>query len=79
MTIEEHSLIGGLGSAVAELLSDRYQDQMPRVLRIGIPDCFPMEYGSQESMMQSFGLQPLEIAKVIHYSVLKADQKNNSD
>ena len=37
VTIEDHSVIGGLGSAVAETLSEKYPVRMKR---IGIPDCF---------------------------------------
>jgi transketolase len=62
VTIEEHTLSGGLGSAVAEVLCDRLGSAQPDLLRIGIPDRFPTEYGSQDSMMESFGLQPPAIA-----------------
>ncbi len=37
VTIEEHSIIGGLGSAVSECLSEKYPTKM---LRIGINDVF---------------------------------------
>lgn len=61
VTLEEHTLIGGLGGAVAELLVDRHAAP-PRLLRLGLPDAFPKEYGSQESMMDSFGLAPAAVA-----------------
>ena len=73
VTLEEHTLVGGLGSAVAELLSDVHQGQKPRLVRIGIPDQFPAEYGSQDSMMESFGLQPPEIAEAVKKAVLEID------
>ena len=37
VTVEEHSVIGGLGSAVAEVLSEKAPTRM---LRIGVNDCF---------------------------------------
>ncbi len=54
LTIEEHTLIGGLGSAVAELLLDNGVHK--RFKRIGIPDVFPKKYGSQASQMKDFGI-----------------------
>ena len=65
VTIEEHTLIGGLGSAVIELISDRFEGQPPRIKRIGLPDEFPKQYGSQDSMMEYYGLQPPALAKTI--------------
>lgn len=37
ITVEEHSIIGGLGSAVSEVLSEQYPT---KVNKIGMPDCF---------------------------------------
>ena len=38
VTLEEHSVIGGLGSAIAEVLAA--SDGSPPLMRIGMPDCF---------------------------------------
>ena len=38
---------------------------MPRVLRIGLPDAFPHEYGSQDTMFDTFGLKGPQIAKTV--------------
>lgn len=65
LTIEEHIRIGGLGSAVAELMSEMDHLRPPVFRRLGIPDAFPGGYGSQDSMMKTFGLQPPEIANTI--------------
>ena len=40
MTVEEHNVLGGLGSAVAEVLSDL--GGAPRLLRHGIPDAYSL-------------------------------------
>lgn len=56
VTIEEHTVIGGLGSAVAEVLLEANYDFPKRFKRIGIPDCFPDEYGSQASLMKRYAI-----------------------
>jgi len=64
-TVEEHTTIGGLGSAVLESLSENLGGQMPPVKRLGIPDTFTKDYGSQDSLLESFGLQPPAIAETV--------------
>jgi transketolase len=54
VTVEEHSVIGGLGSAVLETLSDRITGNLPPVKRLGIPDKFAEHYGSQAKLMEDF-------------------------
>ena len=56
VTVEEHTLVGGLGSAVAELLVDRWPGTGPALLRLGIPDHFPDRYGNQEELLAYYGL-----------------------
>ena len=51
VVIEEHSIIGGLGGAVAEVLAESGFNPAKGFRRIGIPDVFPEGYGSQASMM----------------------------
>ncbi len=53
ITIEEHTLIGGLGSAVAEIIAETNFNGK-HFKRIGIPDVFPDGYGSQESLMDRY-------------------------
>lgn len=53
ITIEEHSLSGGFGSAVLELLSE--EDIKIKVKRIGLPDKF-IEHGAQKILRQKYGL-----------------------
>lgn len=65
VTAEEHILTGGLGSAILETLCDHLYDDMPRVIRLGLPDAFANEYGSQDSLLESYGLQSKQIAKTI--------------
>lgn len=56
VTIEEHSVVGGLGSAVLETLADRMAGALPPVKRLGIPDTFADRYGSQQKLMEHFAI-----------------------
>lgn len=53
VTLEEHNVIGGLGSAVAEVLSQ--YERHPKVLRLGVNDSF-MPVGSYQYLLQQSGL-----------------------
>ncbi len=65
VTIEEHTVIGGLGSAVAELIAEANFDRPKRFKRIGIPDVFPSQYGSQQSLMALYGITSDRIASTV--------------
>jgi transketolase len=56
VTIEEHTIIGGLGGAVAEVIGEAGFEPAKRFKRIGIQDIFPEGYGSQASMMANCGI-----------------------
>jgi len=56
VAIEEHSVIGGLGGALAEVDAEAAFDPAKRFKRIGIPDVFPHGYGSQATMMAHCGI-----------------------
>lgn len=73
VTIEEHSRIGGLGSAVTDALADA--SIVTPQLRLAFPDAFVNTYGSQDSVLQSVGLQPPQIAQTI-LRALKARQRD---
>jgi transketolase len=53
ITIEEHSIIGGLGSAIAEILADKNL-QIP-FMRMGINDRF-CESGDPKELLRKYGL-----------------------
>src|SRR5207253_1442755 len=65
VTAEEHTLIGGLGSAVAEALAERDLLDGRRFRRFGIPDVFPDVYGDQNGMMRKYGISAENIAKQV--------------
>lgn len=58
ITVEEHSIIGGLGSAVAETLAE--QAPVP-MMRVGIQDTFGQS-GSPAALLEQYGLTPMHIA-----------------
>jgi transketolase len=61
VTIEEHSVIGGLGGAVAEWLSERAAGG-GKLLRIGTPDHFLHQAGNQRHARQVWKLDAESIA-----------------
>lgn len=62
-TLEEHNIIGGLGSAVAEILKESgYQGKFKR---IAIPDEYPSEVGEAEYFRKKYGLISEEISNQI--------------
>jgi len=62
VVVEEHSRLGGAGSAVAEWLVAR--PMLPgKLLALGTADCFPCESGSQEFFRERFGLTAASIAR----------------
>jgi transketolase len=65
VTIEEHTIVGGLGSAVAELLGEATFNPGKRFRRIGIPDVFPDQYGSQASLMERYDITASHLVNVV--------------
>ncbi len=66
VTIEEHTLMGGLGSAVAEIIAEAGFNPSKRFKRIGIPDVFPDKYGSQASLMARYNITSANLITVIN-------------
>jgi transketolase len=65
VTLEEHVRSGGLGTAVLETLSDSGALKALDLVRMGIPDSFATQYGSQDALLEGYGLQPDQIAMQI--------------
>lgn len=70
VTVEEHGLIGGLGSAIAEWLvtqnkpnkSNKQTGQLPAVINMGTPDEFLHEIGTQQFAREKYGLVAADMA-----------------
>jgi transketolase len=62
ITMEEHSTLGGLGSLIAEVVSER---GLVRLLRIGVPDRFSEHCGRYDYLLSEHGLDRVSVgAKV---------------
>ena len=61
VTVEEHSVIGGLGSAVADVISAK---NAAKVLKIGVQDIFGQS-GSGAELIKEYGLDSESILKKI--------------
>ena len=70
VTVEDASIIGGLGGAVAELLSEKYPVPMRRV---GVRDQFG-ESGTSDEIKECYGLTAPFIKKAVR-AVLKAKKR----
>ncbi|MDD2626281.1 MAG: transketolase family protein [Candidatus Methanomethylophilus sp.] len=72
VTAEEHSVIGGLGSAVAEFLSEVRPTPLARV---GTYDTFG-ESGSADELMKKYGLTAADIVREAHNVIEMRDEKS---
>jgi transketolase len=70
VTLEEHSIIGGLGSAVAEVLAEAYEVHIP-FHRIGLSSAFSPHIGSQSYMLEKHGLDTISLVKTIKDFLVK--------
>ncbi len=70
-TLEEHSIIGGLGSAVAEVIAEGNRASIAGFHRIGISDTFFTNVGSHEYLREIAGLTPKQISKTIYQQYKK--------
>lgn len=65
VTVEEHSIIGGLGSAVTEVISEKYP--VP-VLKVGVKDVFG-ESGKPDELLKGYGLTADDIVKKVKEAI----------
>ncbi len=57
ISIEDHSIIGGLGTAISEVLTEEYP---AKLIKLGIKDCFGKS-GNAMELLKYFGLTSKEI------------------
>lgn len=67
VTAEEHNIIGGLGSAVAEVLGEKQPTPM---VRVGLKDTFG-ESGRPLELLEKYGLTKAELVKAVHEVLAK--------
>ena len=61
-TVEDHTIVGGLGSAVAEVIAE--EGLQAKLHRIGLDDIFP-ESGLPEDLYDKYGLSANKIKERI--------------
>lgn len=64
VTVEEHNIIGGLGSAVAEVLAES-ADAHVAFKRIGLKDLFCAQVGNQEYLQKAYSLSVDDIVTTL--------------
>ncbi len=65
ISLEEHGIIGGLGTALLEWMSEISLDKRIRIKRIGVPDKFIHELGNQIYTRKKLGLDSTGIINTI--------------
>jgi transketolase len=73
-TLEEHSVVGGLGGAVAEVLAECDAPRV-RFRRIGLPSAFSSWVGSQEYLRSKHGLSCVGIVDSVR-QLLKTNRRD---
>jgi transketolase len=76
-TIEEHSVIGGLGSAVAEVLSEADCPKVP-FKRLGMPSAFSPHIGSQSYLLKQHGLNDEGVARTVQATLSASTSRVSS-
>lgn len=76
-TIEEHSVIGGLGSAVAEVLSEADCPKVP-FKRLGMPSAFSPHIGSQGYLLKQHGLNDEGVARTVQATLSASTSRVSS-
>lgn len=67
VTAEEHNIIGGLGSAIAEVLGEKQPTPM---VRVGLKDTFG-ESGRPNELLEKYGLTKENLVKAVHEVLAK--------
>lgn len=65
ITVEDHSIIGGLGSATCEVLSEKYP---VRVIRMGIKDKFGAS-GTPSELYEAYGFDEVSIIQTVKENI----------
>jgi transketolase len=63
VTVEEHSVVAGFGSAAAETLAEAGAGAVLR--RVGLPDTFAHEVGSRDHLVDHYGLSAAAVADAV--------------
>ena len=69
VTVEEASIIGGLGSAVCEALLAGDADSRIKTLRMGVQDCFGTSAQKYDELLVEYHLTPADIANTVREAI----------
>lgn len=64
VTVEEHNIVGGFGSAVSEIIAE-IQEKRVSLIKIGLNDKYCQDVGNQKYLRNSFGIDSKGIAEII--------------
>lgn len=64
VTCEEHNIVGGFGSAVAEVMAEM-KEKKAYLLRVGLNDMYATRVGNQKYLRKQYGMDAESIAKRI--------------
>ncbi len=70
-TLEEHSINGGLGSAVGDIILEDVKSCDVNLIKLGFPDVFAPVAGTREYLNDYYGLSPEKIANKIALTLNK--------
>jgi len=63
VSIEEHTIINGIGTAIAEILLDfNYKGKF---IKVGLPDEYPIKFGSRDWIRDYYCLTPKHISQTV--------------
>ena len=68
VTCEEHNIIGGFGSAVAEIMAEM-KEKKAYLLRIGLNDEYSIKVGNQNYLRQQYGMDSKSIVEKIEDTI----------
>ena len=65
VSLEEHNVIGGLGSAIADILLLLAPPLIPRLVKLGLQDVYTSVVGSQSYLRRQYGLAAADIVRAV--------------
>lgn len=65
ITVEEHFKVGGLGSSILEYCNEEIPDICSKIFRVGIADKFASQYGSQNSLLDHWGISVQQLCALV--------------
>ncbi len=64
VTVEEHNIVGGFGSAVSEVLAE-LSNKSAKIVKIGLNDCYSSIVGTQQYLRNYYGINSAKIVATV--------------